>query len=208
MNRLSKVFFGVSFVLFLSLFILPGQAFASEECFPYSLCLEKHGRITKDSESNPFEITVNLLKESEIKAEKSKTPNNTPNKKILPPQSSRPLNPEVLFGLINDYRTKNGLLPFRKEDKVCEVTRERVNEINNEIFVTGRLHAGFYAKNLPYFATENLIYAQTEEKALNWWLNSSIHRAAILGSSKYSCLECSGNSCSEVFTSFDPKKTS
>lgn len=207
MNRLSKTSLGILIALFLSHFILPGKAFATDDCFPYSLCLEKQQNIDKDGKSNPFKITATLLKDPAIKKEKEKTPNSTPVKKVTFTQSAHPLSPEILFNLTNDYRTRIGLSPFQKEEKVCEIVKERANEIHNEIFVTGYLHAGFYAKNLPYFATENLIYAQTEERALSWWLNSPIHKAAIAGNSKYSCLECSGNSCSQVFTSYTPKQS-
>lgn len=205
MNRLSKIFPGILITLFLGLFTLPGQSFATDDCFPYSLCLEKQQKTDKDDKSNPFQITVSLLKEPGTKKEKDKTPSHTPDKKATFAQFAHPLNSETLFNLTNDYRTRIGLSPLQREEKVCEIVKERVNEIHNEIFVTGRLHGGFYAKNLPYFATENLIYAQTEEKALNWWLNSPIHKAAISGSYKYSCLECSGNSCSQVFTSYTLK---
>lgn len=110
----------------------------------------------------------------------------------------------VLFDLINQHRSKLGLPSFEKEDKICALAQSRAPQLEAE-FASGRLHSGFYNKHLPYRASENVIQMKTEEQALNWWLHSPVHRAAIEGDYQYSCISCSGSSCSEVFTSFSPK---
>lgn len=117
------------------------------------------------------------------------------------------LNADVLFELVNNYRDSIQLPRFEKEERVCKLAQERTPELYNEIFVNGNMHAGLYNRNLPYWITENMIHLQTEEGALNWWLNSSVHRNSIQGNYKYSCVACEGNSCSQLFTSFDPKVT-
>ncbi len=120
------------------------------------------------------------------------------------PQTSS-LNAEILFSLVNQHRTSIGLPNFEKDERICQVAASRAPELYNEIWVTHTMHAGFYARNLPYWATENIISMTTEQSALNWWLNSPIHRQAIEGNYKYSCVACYSNNCSEIFTNFEPK---
>jgi len=116
------------------------------------------------------------------------------------------LNAEVLLGLINDHRVKIGLSPLQKDESLMQIARERTSELFDEIFVNGNMHAGFYARNLPYYATENIIYNRSEAGAFNWWLNSSIHRSAIQNSEHtHTGIGCSGRTCSQIFTHFQPK---
>lgn len=117
------------------------------------------------------------------------------------------LNADVLFNMVNAYRAQVGLAPFQKDNRICVVAASRAPELDGEIWVTHTMHAGFHARNLPYFATENVISMRTEQEALTWWLNSPVHRAALLGNWKYACIACSGRSCGMIFTNFDPKVT-
>lgn len=116
------------------------------------------------------------------------------------------LNADVLFNLVNATRAQYGLAPFQKDDRICAVAVSRAPELDNEIWVTHTMHAGFYARNLPYWATENIISMHTEQEALNWWLNSPVHRAALLGNYTHACTACSGGSCGMIFTNFEPKQ--
>lgn len=115
------------------------------------------------------------------------------------------LSAEVLFQLVNTHRKEVNLPELTRNEPVCDVAYSRKEEIAQEIFVTHVLHAGFYAKNLPYYATENMIWQRTEQESLNWWLNSPIHRAAIEGAYKYACGVCNGEVCNMVFTNYEPK---
>lgn len=115
------------------------------------------------------------------------------------------LSAEVLFSLVNNHRSSISLPPFVQEAQICAVAYSRREEIAQEIYLGLPMHAGFYAKNLPYWATENMIYMRTEVEALNWWLNSPIHRSAIEGNYKYACGVCNGEVCNMVFTNYDPK---
>ncbi|HMS22817.1 MAG TPA: hypothetical protein PKA38_03585 [Candidatus Levybacteria bacterium] len=118
---------------------------------------------------------------------------------------SATLSAEVLFQLVNTHRKEMSLPEFTRNEPVCDVAYSRKEEIVQEIFVTRSLHAGFYAKNLPYYATENMIWQHTEQESLNWWLNSPVHRAAIEGTYKYACGVCNGEVCNMVFTNYEPK---
>jgi uncharacterized protein YkwD len=107
--------------------------------------------------------------------------------------------------MVNAYRSSIGLASFQKDERICSVAASRGPELDNEIYVTHTMHAGFYARNLPYWATENMISMQTEQQALDWWLHSPVHRAAIEGDYKYACTGCYGRSCDMIFTNFSPK---
>lgn len=112
------------------------------------------------------------------------------------------LNADSMFSTINQYRTQAGLPAFQKNDAVCQVAQSRAPELYNEIMVNYTMHAGFYARHLPYQATENVIYMRTENEAITWWLHSPIHRAAIFGNYTYSCIACSGNACTQIFANY------
>lgn len=124
-------------------------------------------------------------------------------KRLLPKPPSH--SAEYLFKLVNDYRTKLGLAVFQKDDRLCTIAKTRGPELYDEIFVNGNMHAGFYAWTLPYYATENMVHTRSEDESFAWWLNSPIHRKTMLGSYTHSCIECWGNSCAQIFSSFELK---
>jgi len=124
----------------------------------------------------------------------------------IPGIANGTLNADVLFNLVNATRVQYGLAPFLKDERICAVTVSRAPELDSEIWVTHTMHAGFYARNLPYRATENIISMRTEQEALTWWLNSPVHRAALLGNYTHACTACAGRSCSMIFTNFEPKQ--
>lgn len=111
------------------------------------------------------------------------------------------LNADVLFSLVNQYRASYGMPAFEKNDTVCSIAEERAPQVAAEV-ASGNMHAGFYSLHLPYQATENIISMRTDQEAFNWWVGDPIHRKAILSSATYSCVACSDNSCSEIFTGF------
>ncbi len=115
------------------------------------------------------------------------------------------LNADVLFNLVNATRAQYGLPAFQKSDQICAVANSRAPEVDSEIWVTHTMHAGFYGRNLPFWATENLISMGSEQAALNWWLNSPVHRSAVLGGWKYACVACAGKSCSMIFSNLEAK---
>lgn len=129
----------------------------------------------------------------------------------LTSQASQPatagasLNSEIIFNLLNEHRASLNMAPFSKDERICSVATSRGPELFDEIFVTHTMHAGFYALNLPYWATENVAHFGSESIIVNWWLNSPVHRSAIEGNYTHSCGACLGNSCSQIFTSFVAK---
>jgi len=119
-------------------------------------------------------------------------------------QSNGSLNADVIFSMINTDRNQAGLPSFKQDPNLCELASQRATEIISELW-NGTLHSGLYNRNLSYWVTENAIFMPTEESAVNWWLHSPIHREAIYSTHIYSCVKCTGDSCSELFTDFQLK---
>lgn len=114
------------------------------------------------------------------------------------------LNAADIFGMVNAYRAAQGLPAFQQDPRSCSLAQERAPEVAGEV-ASGNLHAGLLAMNLPYWNTENIIEMNSDQGAFNWWINDPIHHAAIVGNFTYSCISCSGDSCAEEFTNFQPK---
>ena len=137
-------------------------------------------------------------------------PTETPSTTPVEPITANPdgsLSADTLFAMANTARANAGLPAFEKDERICSVAISRGPELYNEIMVTHTMHAGFYARNLPYFATENVISMRTDQEAFAWWMNSAVHRSAILGDYQYACVACYGNSCAMIFTNFTPKQS-
>ncbi|HRN96109.1 MAG TPA: CAP domain-containing protein [Candidatus Levybacteria bacterium] len=114
------------------------------------------------------------------------------------------LDPEKLFSMSNEYRKSKGLPEFKKDEKTCALAQSRAPEVAAEV-TSGDMHKGLRDRNLDYWNTENIISMRTEESAFNWWVNDKIHHDAIVGNFTYSCVACSGNSCAQEFTNYQPK---
>lgn len=121
------------------------------------------------------------------------------------PEYKKELDASILFGLVNEYRIQNNLAPFQEDARICSIAQDRAPQLYNEILGNSWMHKGFQELTLSYWATENIIYEFTEQKALNWWKNSPIHNSALLGNYQYSCIKCQGNTCAEIFTNFQEK---
>lgn len=141
-----------------------------------------------------------------IEAEK-KTQTKPPVKKKSPVLiAAHPLNKDLLFDLVNAHRTSLELPIFEKDDDLCQIAESRLPELHDEIFGETPMHEGMRTRTFDYWVTENLIHVATEERALDWWLNSPIHRKALESPNHtHSCIACTGNSCTMLFTSFIPK---
>ncbi|MBP7967075.1 thermonuclease family protein [Candidatus Woesebacteria bacterium] len=134
----------------------------------------------------------------------------TPQTSSIPTQSTvtppvRSLSGEKLLVLINEHRKGLQLPALEKNEYLCNIANTRAPQLYDEIFTNHNVHAGFYAMNLPYWITENMAHYESEEKIMQWWLNSTVHRHAIEGNHTYSCGACFGNSCAQLFTSLVKK---
>lgn len=114
------------------------------------------------------------------------------------------LNADILFSMSNDYRASHGLPAFQKDERICSLAAQRAPEIGAEIS-EGHMHSGKNSHNFPYWFGENIITMNSEAAAFNWWVNDPIHHDAIVGNYTHSCVACSGNACTQEFTSFQAK---
>jgi uncharacterized protein YkwD len=128
------------------------------------------------------------------------TPSYTP----IPQTNAGGLNAADIFSMVNSYRASQGLPAFQQDAKTCSLAATRAPEVAGEV-ASGNMHAGLLAMNLSYWNTENIISMNSDQAALNWWINDPIHHAAIVSNNTYSCVACSGNSCAEEFTSYASK---
>lgn len=156
-------------------------------------------------------ITPTPATNKEVSPPPTITPTDTPKPTPTPqttiitsPSNPGGLNADVLFDMVNSYRSSKGLPAFQKDDKTCSLASSRAPEVANEV-ASGTMHSGLRARNLPYWNTENIISMRNETEAFNWWINDQIHREAIESNNTYSCVACSGNSCAEEFTNYQPK---
>jgi uncharacterized protein YkwD len=133
------------------------------------------------------------------------TPTPTPQQQVIsPPPNPGGLNADLLFSMVNSYRASKGLPAFQKDEKTCSLAGSRAPEVENEV-ASGTMHSGLHNRNLDYWNTENIISMRNETEAFNWWINDQIHKEAIESNNTYSCVACSGNSCAEEFTNYQPK---
>lgn len=124
------------------------------------------------------------------------------------PKKDPGLNPLILFNLVNEYRKKIKLPQLENDGNLCKIAESRLPELQGEIFGGKGMHSGFYKKEISQSGTENLISFSTEKEALNWWLHSFVHKHAIEGNYKYSCVACVGNNCTQLFTNVEQKRKS
>ena len=152
-------------------------------------------------------IPIAEAAEKEVVVTPTSLPTQTPTPTLQPAtitSNAGGLDAEKLFSMINTHRASIGLASFQKDANLCSLAQSRAPELPGEI-MNGTIHAGFRNRNLPYWATENMIHQDTEQQAFNWWMNSSLHRSAIEGSHTYACGACQGKSCAMIFTIFQPK---
>lgn len=172
----------------------------------------------KPSPSPVVTPTPKASSQPTAKPSPSLTPVPTPTPTIIPSPTPTPspvviakvensggLDAEVLFQMINAHRQTKGLPAYEKDAKLCELAQSRGPELHDEIYGSKYIHQGFKERNLPFWITENMISKESEQVAMNWWLNSSLHRAGIESSKKYACGVCVGKSCAMLFTSWDKK---
>ncbi len=114
------------------------------------------------------------------------------------------LDAEALFAMSNAHRANLGLAPFAKDERLCQLARERAPEVVPEVN-GGYMHKGLYDRNIGYWITENIVTMGSIEEAFGWWSNHGIHKAALEGAFTHSCVSCSGIACAQEFSNFQPK---
>ncbi len=162
---------------------------------------EKPDAAEEKTDSNKIAETK---EKSKIEEKKKPSPSPSASPSVTPSATLTSSNADILFQMTNEHRAKIGKQSFEKDDRLCKIAGGRALQVNSEL-AGGTLHKGFKALNLPYWATENLAAYQTMKENFNFLVTDYIHRVAIESDHKYSCTACSGTSCSQIFSSFQPK---
>ena len=157
-------------------------------------------------ESDPIESTLGSTSTASEESLEVEADTNAEVDSSPPPPAGVGLNTDLIFDLINDHRTSKGLPAYQKDDRLCSIAQKRAPQLNNEMFGGGYVHQGFNQMDLDHWITENMVHQPSEQSALNWWLNSSLHRRAVESTSHtHSCGICSGNTCIQLFTGWIEK---
>jgi hypothetical protein len=113
--------------------------------------------------------------------------------------STRYFNQDKLWSLIQSWRSSEGLQPYIKDQKICTLTAQRINDVQ-----TNYSHDGFAERvnKYPGEFSENLvgIDGKNEKAVLQKWLDSPEHREALERPYKNSCLACKNNYCVQIFS--------
>ena len=121
---------------------------------------------------------------------------------------SVPLNENRLWLLVQQWRENNGYNLYLKDPEICRIAKERAIEQ----YKLGHLdyHKGFLDRysSYPYVISENIVTSsgygnEGEQAALNWWLSSPPHHAALEKPYTHACIKCSGSICVHIFTSWE-----
>lgn len=102
-----------------------------------------------------------------------------------------------LWSLIQEWRSKNGFQPYTKDQNLCKIAEDRLDDGDKLD------HKYFLEKysNYPSLLSENKTGASTEKEALNNWLNSKPHFEALKKPYKYSCVATKNDYAIQIFSS-------
>lgn len=111
-------------------------------------------------------------------------------------QISDALSAEKLTALVNKWRVESGFQMYEKNEALCKISDNRVNDGID-------YHKGLYDKysKYPSYIAENSteVY-ETNESALNEWLNSPSHKSALEKPYRYSCISTKNNFAVQIFS--------
>lgn len=112
------------------------------------------------------------------------------------------LDSNVLWSLVQNWRSSQGLQPYIKDQRLCAIAEDRVSTSPHD-------HTGLYQKygNYPYVIQENIVWSYpTEQASLNGWIGSPAHHATLIAPYADSCIACLQQECIEIFSSFKTDK--
>lgn len=127
----------------------------------------------------------------------------TNNASTISTSTKRPIDGDILFALIQEWRIQNGVAPYIKNQELCNFANDRLKEVKEQWN-----HDGFHEQaNKKYtqfeLTGENLIRLQNSEKeALESWLKSPEHLKNLKTDFKYTCLVTDGNYVVQIFGNY------
>lgn len=118
---------------------------------------------------------------------------------IVTPQdnSSREINQNRLFEVVNKFRVDNGLPEYREDPSACKIADIRVQDIQLEFS-----HRMFVSRvNTGKIVGENLSRGfYNDQDVLSAWIYSKKHRDNLLADFRGSCIRCENRYCVQIFT--------
>lgn len=115
-------------------------------------------------------------------------------------KTPKKLDADKLWSLIQDWRVENGLQPYIKDQRLCVIAEDRVDDGDNyhEGFIK-KMESNYY--NLPegVLVSENATGGTSEENMLQRWLNSPTHAETLGKSYNYSCVAVYGTTDPEYY---------
>jgi uncharacterized protein YkwD len=123
----------------------------------------------------------------------------TPVSAVTPTKQAE-LNADKLWSLIQEWRESEGLQPYIKDQRLCEIAKDRADDNID-------YHKGFMEKydtpEYPFVMQENSVWGySSEEYSLNGWLNSPPHRETLEKPYTHSCVATYKNNAIQIFSNF------
>lgn len=133
---------------------------------------------------------------------------------ITPTPTPHIFSEDKLWSLIQNWRTSQGLQPYIKDQRLCDIAKDRAHDM--VLLDNQDDHEGFYKKysNYPSSLQENTEYTWDEKIGLDQWLNSPSHKQALEKQYAYSCLACesigraTAQYCSQIFSNLEQQAQS
>lgn len=120
---------------------------------------------------------------------------------LIPAPSPYPFSEDKLWSLVNDWQTSQGWKPYIKDQRLCDLADIRLEETSKDWS-----HNGFFAHSKDFVNInlgENLARDYiTEETTLKAWLKSPSHKKNLTSPYTYSCIQCEGDRCVQLFGNF------
>lgn len=129
----------------------------------------------------------------------------TPTSTEINNETPKPLDEDILWDLIQEWRVENGHKAYVRDSRLCEIAEKRVKEIQSD-YSHDSFEKADYSKLPDGKIAENIsLWTAGEENTLNGWLDSPSHREALEKPYRSSCVVTGGEygqSAVQVFASF------
>lgn len=100
---------------------------------------------------------------------------------------------DTLWGLVNNYKTSNGLPALKKDDKLCDLANKRSEEVVNSwshdsFLLSGNLKYDVYCPTCTRLSENLAKDYNTPEEVMAGWIASATHKAILDKSYTKGCL--------------------
>jgi uncharacterized protein YkwD len=119
------------------------------------------------------------------------------------PEITKSLNQDTLWYLIQGWRVENKLNPYTKNQKLCDIAINRLNDDLQTGMSNEKAHEGFQTRygNYKSVISENLsLNWDNEKEALDSWVNSPSHLGNLKKNYSFSCIAIKGTHVVQIFS--------